>query len=165
MGFLYGVAGRFSLLRPPLRHVFEFLQFCGRYVFREVGAVDGIVLEQRLCAERGEFARGGFEERRAGDGGEFRKFRDAAVVPDEVYRIFLRTKYSSHNDSFLVTRRSSSRTSISAKPRRFCPRHFNGLTASGASACIRMPHIPSYGLASANIASPVDRRNVFSSIF
>ena len=25
MGFLYGVAGRFSLLRPPLRHVFEFL--------------------------------------------------------------------------------------------------------------------------------------------
>ena len=72
------------ILQPPLRHVLELLQLGGRYVVREVGAVDGVVLKQGLGAQRGEFLRGGFEERRAGDGGEFRELRDAAVIPDEV---------------------------------------------------------------------------------
>ena len=56
---------------------------------------------------------------------------------------FCHTVLQSQSISFCVTRRSSFRTSISAKPSRFCPCHFIGSQASGELAARRMPQMAS----------------------
>lgn len=48
-----------------------------------------------------------------------------------LFSLYYFTRFQSHKDSFSQTRRSSSRTSISANPRRFCPFRFSGLCILG----------------------------------
>ena len=79
-------------------------------------------------------------EHRLGTG----QFRADVVVVDQFIEFHCcHTILQSQSISFCVTLRSSSRTSISAKPSRFCPRHFMGSWASGELAARRIPQMAS----------------------
>jgi hypothetical protein len=80
------------------------------------------------------------QEHRLGAG----QFRADVIVVDQFIKFhFCHTVLQSQSVSFCVTRRSSSRTSISAKPSRFRPRHFIGSWDSGELAGSRMPQMAS----------------------
>lgn len=71
---------------------------------------------------------------------------DGLIVSVEWLRQFIalycsHTVLQSQSISFCVTLRNSSRTSISAKPNRFCPRHFIGSWATRELAARRIPQM------------------------
>lgn len=72
------------------------------------------------------------------------RLKISSVYPvSEIHYHSLSNTLRSQSPSFCVTRRSSSRTSIRAKPNRLSPRHLNGSLASGASAGRRIPQMAS----------------------